>query len=359
MNGGSVVTATNDLGVRFRLVSLLPATVLALFVVGLVWSGAPDHSPSFEQIAAHAKQVKGWTGFLLAIAVVTAAVIVEPLQLALVRGLEGYWGESRLGRLLAAPGKLIHRIWRDHLDAVQQQRGQGRQRPLAVREAAARRLQQYPPAEALLPTKLGNIMRAGEYRAGSRYGLDAFTAWPRLYPLLPGQVTAVVNDQRDQLDLGARFCAVFLLATVISGFFLAGFGWWLAVPAGTLILAWLSYRGALAAATAYGQAVAAAFDLHRFDLLTALHLPLPADLTSELAANQQLSRFLQQPTEYLFALDHGLEEDFTYDHGKDLADAQTDGPVRSTAPNSQTGPVRAGLLARIRTRLSGHPQVPG
>jgi hypothetical protein len=359
MNGSSVVTAANDLGVRFRLVSLLPATVLALFVLGLVWSGAPAHSPDLGQIAAHADRVKGWTGFLLAIAVLAVAVIVEPLQLTLVRGLEGYWGESRLGRALATPGKLIHRAWRGHLDAVQQQRGQGKQRPLAVREAAAWGLQQYPPAEAVLPTKLGNIMRAGEYRAGSRYGLDALTAWPRLYPLLSDKVTAVVNDLRDQLDLSARFCAVFLLATVISVFFLASFGWWLAVPAATLLLAWLSYRSALTAAAGYGQAVATAFDLHRFDLLTALHLPLPADLTSEVAANQQLSRFLQQPTEYLFAVTHDLEDNLSYDHGNDLASAAAGGLARAAPPSGQTDPRWASLLARVKARFSGHPQAPG
>jgi hypothetical protein len=358
MNGSSVITAANDLGVRFRLVSLLPATVLALFVLGLAWSGAPGHPPDLGQVTVHAERVKGWTGFLLAIAVLTAAVIVEPLQLVLVRGLEGYWGESRLGRVLAAPGKLIHRAWRGHLDAVQQQRGRGKQRPLAVREAAARRLQQYPPAEALLPTKLGNIMRAGEYRAGSRYGLDALAAWPRLYPLLSDKVAAVVDDLRDQLDLSARFCAVFLLATVISAFFLAGYGWWLTVPVATLLLAWLSYRGALTAATGYGQAVAAAFDLHRFDLLTALHLPLPANLTSEVAANQQLSRFLRQPTEYLFAVTHHLEEDVAYDHANDPASSATGGPERIAAPSGQTNPARASLLARVKARLSGRPETP-
>ena len=61
--------------------------------------------------------------------------------------------------------------------------------------------------------------------------------------------------------------------------------------------------------------VEAAFDLHRFDLLTALHLPLPANLTGEVTANQELSQFLRQPAEYLHALtqaQRGLN--FTYSH---------------------------------------------
>ena len=70
----------------------------------------------------------------------------------------------------------------------------------------------------------------------------------------------------------------------------------------------------------------AAFDLHRFDLLTALHLPLPADLTGEVATNQELSRFLRQPSEYLHALTQaqgGLN--FTYRHPAARNDTGGDG----------------------------------
>lgn len=124
-----------------------------------------------------------------------------------------------------------------------------------------------------------------------------------------------MNDLRDQLDLAVRFCATFLLATVITAAFLTAHGWWLAVAAGTLAGAALSYQAALSAAAAYGQEVEAAFDLHRFDLLTALHLPLPADLASEVQANQWLSRFLRQPQEYMFALTHGgAALNFSYEH---------------------------------------------
>ncbi len=129
-------------------------------------------------------------------------------------------------------------------------------------------------------------------------------------------MTASLEDLRDQLDLAVRFCTAFLAATMISVICLARHGWWLTVAAATLALAWLSYRGALTAATAYGQAVEAAFDLHRFDLLRALHLPLPTNLTSEVRANEQVSQFLRQPHEYLQALTAtGRGVDFTYDHG--------------------------------------------
>ena len=243
------------------------------------------------------------------------ALIAEPLQITLVRLLEGYWGQSLAGRLLAAPGTAYHRARRLRLDTRQQRRPNDPPVSPERREQAARKLRDYPPADAVLPTKLGNVLRAAEYQAGRSYGLDAISLWPRLYPLLADKTAAVVDDLRDQLDLAARFCSVFLLATVITVACLAPYGWWLTVAAGTLAAAVLSYQAALSAASAYGQAVAAAFDLHRFDLLRALHLPLPPDLLSEVQANQQLSSFIGQPQEYLFALTHGgAALNFIYAH---------------------------------------------
>ncbi|MEK8170988.1 hypothetical protein NKH77_19840 [Streptomyces sp. M19] len=71
-------------------------------------------------------------------------------------------------------------------------------------------------------------------------------------------------------------------ALVSAGMLLRS-GWWLAlalVPAAVSVLA---YRGAVQAALAYGDAVRAAFDLHRFDLLAALRLPLPGSVAEERA----------------------------------------------------------------------------
>jgi hypothetical protein len=66
------------------------------------------------------------------------------------------------------------------------------------------------------------------------------------------------------------------------------------VAVGWLVLAWLAYRAAVAAAVAYGEGIRAAVDLHRFTLLEALHLPLPATPEEERELNRRLSRFLLQ-----------------------------------------------------------------
>jgi hypothetical protein len=316
MSGDSFLSALKIVGSRFLVVSIFPSAVLAVFVLGLISSGAPSHAPSLRILVGHAEHVKGWTLAMLALGILTAALVVEPLQLGLVRVFEGYWGEGVSGRLLAWPA-ITYRRWRARsLTKTQMETPRSKPRNPRVLERAARRLSAYPPETAVLPTRIGNILRASELRAGGRYGLDAITTWPLLYPLLSDQVRAVADGARDDLDLSLRFVAIFLAAAVVSAGCLVREGWWLAVSAGCLLLAWVAHRGSLAAAAAYGRAVEVAFDLHRFDLLVALHLPLPNDWAEEVRANRQLKGFLAQPMENLFLLDKGdLTRNIRYVHG--------------------------------------------
>jgi hypothetical protein len=71
-------------------------------------------------------------------------------------------------------------------------------------------------------------------------------------------------------------------------------GWWTLFALLPLAVAELAYLGAIQAATAYGGAISVAFDLHRFDLLRALHLEMPDDNTTERQVNSALSEFLRQ-----------------------------------------------------------------
>lgn len=312
MNVAGLLGASKDLGARFNLIGVLPSGLLVLFVLALVWGGAPATPPDLDRIISQAEDLGAWEGALLFLAIVVVGVISQPLQLSLVRLLEGYWGDSKAGRLLAAPGTAFHRWRRARLQERQLHRGG---RPAAetlddMARTAAKLRRLYPPARGVLPTRLGNALRAAEYRAGSRYGLEATVVWPRLYPLLAERVAAIVDDERDQLDLAARFCVVFVAATAVSFSLLVTHGWWLLVPGTTFVLGWLSYRAAVAAALAYGEGIEAAFDLHRFDLLRALHLHLPADRDSELAVNARLSEFLARGE----ALVDGRPVNFAYDH---------------------------------------------
>lgn len=299
-----IIGGVRDLGARFAVVGVLPLASLGLFVLALLWSGAPADAPDVDRILEHARSLDAWEGGLLALALVLAALIMQPFQLALVRLLEGYWGGGRVGRLLRALG-----VWlqRRRLTAITRRLdpAPSRRAALAQLEAELARRRLFPPsADDLLPTRLGNALRAAERRAGAPYGIDAVVVWPRLYPLLTEPVRALADDRRDQLDLAARFTIVFLAAAGTSLGMLADHGWWLAVPATCLLLAYLAYRGAVAAAVGYGEQMRAAIDLHRFDLLRALHAPLPADRDQERLANAQLMALLRQDAEVALTYEH-------------------------------------------------------
>jgi hypothetical protein len=181
----------------------------------------------------------------------------------------------------------------------------------------------FPRRADLLPTQLGNALRSGEERAGGRYGLDTVVVWPRLYPLLSDSVRALVDDERNQLDVAARFTVVSLLAAAISFGLLLTHGWWLLVPAGCCVLAWLSYRGAISAAVAYGIGLETAFDLHRTDLLRALWLPTPPEPEDEWTLNNLLSQFF-------------LEAPLAPHAAKDRARPSQSKPMADSGPSERT-----------------------
>jgi hypothetical protein len=269
-------------------VSLLPTAVLVLLVVSLWAGGAPGQAPELAQVLGGPEglDVSQLVGILLVVLVI--ALVLHPLQLTLVQLFEGYWGISTLGRSLSALGVELHRRRQQRLLQVTAESGPNTRRY----QWAVGQLRMYPiDSSHLMPTKLGNALRAAEDQAGERYGLSTVVTLPRLYPQLSGPFAQVYMDLRNQLDIAVRFCATLLLATVICAVLLREHGWWLALPAATALLSWMAYRASVRAGAAYGQGLYIAFDLFRFDLLQALHYPLPVDPVQEKRFNSALSKF--------------------------------------------------------------------
>lgn len=329
MNAAAILGFGKDLGQRFTLVDLLPSALLGLFILALVWGGAPGDPPDLDRFVAHVEDLSGVEAVLLALALLGFALITQPLQLGLVRLMEGYWGMTSAAEAIAGWGRRRHARQRAKIEARQlTTAADGDHKPAgrAQRSYAAWALsRRYPPAPLVMPTRLGNALRAAEDRAGRRYGLDTIAAWPRLYPLLSERVAALVDDQRTQVDIAARFTAVLLGATAASAALLVTHGWWLLVPVATLALAWLSYRGACSAALSYGDGLETAFDLHRLDLRAGLHLAMPRTLEEERALNQELSKFLLQP----FA-----GRQLTYEHPGENHGVPAETPAAEVPPSS-------------------------
>jgi hypothetical protein len=307
VNPLDLLSIGRDAGLRFTLVGLLPTGVFAALVLAIAWSGAPADAPDLGAISDKAADLSATEGGLILLAILAVAVLLQPLQVGLVRLLEGYWGDSKATKGLAerrkAPQRERFRELASTAGAPMKAPDDPARADAVAAAAELRRL--FPEEESdLLPTRLGNVLRAAETRAGSPYGLEAIVVWPRLYPLLPDPVRGVVDDQRGQLDASARFCVVFAAAAVTSFALLVWHPVWLWVPLACVVLAALAYRAAVGAALQYGESLRAAFDLHRFDLLSALHLPLPPDRTAEREQNRDLSDFLIQDWEIDFEYDH-------------------------------------------------------
>jgi hypothetical protein len=280
---------------RFIAVGLVPAAAIVALVLALLMSGAPATAPDLDRLSRRINGLGFGGAALVLLFMILLALLSYSLQSSMLRLLEGYWEGSSLGRVLSSLGVRLHRRRLDRLVEVAYGRTATAQDKV-VQRLARRRLESGYPSdeERLLPTRLGNALRAFEDQAGQRYGLETVVVFPRLTPYLSDPVRAALDDLRDQLDIAARLCITLLLATVISAALLLTHGWWLALPAAIALLAWVAYRSAIQAAIAYGEEVAVAFDLHRFEMLRGLHFPLPDTTAAELILNDQVSRFLTE-----------------------------------------------------------------
>jgi hypothetical protein len=316
---------------RFGNVSLLPNLALVLLVLALLAGGAPAEPPNAGRILNTLDGLSLVRAAAVVALVVIVSLILHPFQFSLVRLLEGYWDATRVGRAIGALGRAFHRRRRQRLEQAVLLKAETPAQMERLQQAAEQ-LAHYPSEERLLPTKLGNTLRAAEDEAGARYGLPTIVTMPRLYPYLSDCFAAVYTDRRNQLDVAVRFCVVLVLTTVIAfGLLAANGGLWLLLPLLTALLAWTSYHGAVRAAAAYGQALFVAFDLHRFDMLEALHYPLPANLDDELDFNQRLAEFFM----------HGVPMEEAYCHAQEHRHADNGRRTEHNVTSSQSAPIRA------------------
>lgn len=290
-------------------------------------AGVPDRGLDFSYIGAQLRSLQ--TAQIAAVigAIVVLGVVSQPLQFELLRLFEGYWNYSWPGVYqLYHWGIKRHQRRRQALvEVMDPPYGKEPGTPQQVADASDTLRLHYPDQDRILPTRLGNVLRAAEDRAGTRYGLETIVVWPQLYIVMPIKIVGILDEQRNQLDLSVRMCAVLSsvalfesLALILHPASLFDHPLWLASPVTILALAIVAYRSSIRVSLAYGRSIENAFDLYRFDLLKALHLPLPQSRLSELRSNQKLSEFLATATS------ERAPHRFFYDH--DIASkSETDG----------------------------------
>ena len=230
-------------------------------------------------------------GLLIAglIGIVTSAAIIQKGDRAMLRFLEGYWPRWLTLLRQTLTQRYIKR-WRKKLDRWNHLYGKGED------ALTAEELNEYAQLDWLLvhsptkpnqfmPTRLGNLLRASEYRSKNRYGLDAIACWPRLWLLLPDSTRKELQEARAALNTAARNCLwsfLFLVWTPLA--------WW--IPLLALPAVWISYRMSLNTAAVYVDLLEATFDVHRHLLYQALRVQLPKNPTREVEDGKKLTQYL-------------------------------------------------------------------
>jgi hypothetical protein len=139
--------------------------------------------------------------------------------------------------------------------------------------------------EDLLPTRLGNIIRAGERHSFERYRADLILIWPRLAQVMPSQYVADVEEARATLEfllVVALWCttSAWLNLGILA---LTGAPTWLLALCfvGGIALGYGAYLSGLRAAAEYAEQLRAGVDLYRLDLLQRLKMTGPSTIEEE------------------------------------------------------------------------------
>lgn len=276
--------------------------VLVFWVVGVLSWGCANGWPGIEAWFKNIdKTVLILAGLLLAGVSTTASRWCER---PVIRICEGYWF-GWLGIFHACFVKGIQKdraALQDQWDALETRVRSGA--ALTLDEEAEKirldlALREYPVSDALLmPTTLGNRLRAAEEYPYERYGLEPLTCWPRFWLVLPDDTRKTLAAARSDLNDGAGLLFWSLLTAC----------WAILCPWAilALVVVPIAYQHMTAAALTYGDMIRAAFDLHRFRLYEALKFPLPTSVHAEKPAGAQLTEFLMRGT---------VSSDVTFERG--------------------------------------------
>lgn len=217
-----------------------------------------------------------------------SSFVVEYLHFPVLRLLEGYWPQrlQPLRQVLVARWGRRYRAdrdrWRDLNDNFDSLSADER-REYAHLDAE---LSQLPSLRELMPTQLGNVMKAAELHAWRRYRLASVIVWPRLWLAMPQEARDELAAARRRLDrrIGLFiWSALFTLWSFLSP-------WVVFVTVVGLVV---SYRAAVSSATIHGELYRAAFDLYHRDTVCLLGWdlevvsgPLPREI------GEQVTQFL-------------------------------------------------------------------
>jgi hypothetical protein len=153
-----------------------------------------------------------------------------------------------------------------------------------------------PRAGTVAPTALGTLGYANAEYVRRNYGIDLAVIWPRLSPLLPSQLTTQIEEAEAAIEQLVAFSTTTVLFGLVAGglaaYHRAPVIVCVLLPLVSYLLAFLVYRAVLPAAEQWSQLVRTGVDLHRFELLDALHLTRPRTSAEDRALWNRLNGVL-------------------------------------------------------------------
>ncbi|WP_204038683.1 hypothetical protein [Acrocarpospora phusangensis] len=158
------------------------------------------------------------------------------------------------------------------------------------------------PSTAVLPTRLGNVLRAAEFYPLRRYGISLIMIWPRLHKILPRETAEDVEDARATMEFLLVLCLWLVGFALLNPLVAMALGTSLPISllcfALGLLLAYWAYLSAIPAAAEYGDHLRAAFEVHRHELLKRLRFPQPGTLAEERARWREIDHFVLTGTRF-------------------------------------------------------------
>jgi hypothetical protein len=268
----------------------LPAYVA---LVSLWLLASSELVPNWLEAYSEATQL-----LILAAVGLVAGLVLSGLSYYITRVFEGYpldrmsdWPVA--GRVYEA----VMELQRSRYDALLAIREDKTELP-EKRQRAAWCLDRFFPKsrDRLLPTRVGNAIRAFERHSNERWGLDGVTIWPR--------IEAVMGADERELHVDAKVnFYVFINAAV--GAVAVGIclvvdkavnapqpaSYWplYAIPFG---LGYVLYRAAIGPAVDWGDCVRSSVDLHRLDIYEKLGVRSPKSFSDERALADRVNKAL-------------------------------------------------------------------
>ena len=286
---------------KFRfpfLISTFTPVLIFLFLVRILIVPKIPHfleSPFWEPVKGFDD---GWEFLTILFVAIVLSVLLGALNTPLIRMYEGYpwenwWiGQRRIRFYQRKYDELaaerdgwisLRRIIRDNSEywadkdeqdmLARSVQFRGNQAALEIRNA-------FPEARSILPTQLGNVIRAFETYPRRQYGMGAITLYPRLVSVVDEDYSEVMQQSKSSLDfmlnsatLAGMLSGVILLTSLLYPASLveawSTLGAILQALVFLLLARWF-YQQGLGAAASWGNTVKAAFDLYRNDLVAKL-----------------------------------------------------------------------------------------